>query len=167
MSGVETLIKQLNLSKHPEGGYFGETYRSETIIPREALPGKFSGSRNICTSIYFLLPHGERSLLHRILSDEIWHYHAGSSLSIYVFSRGKFSVHHLGPDLSAGEKFQVVVPAGAWFGAICNEEKSFTLAGCTVSPGFDFKDFELAKRQMLLSEYPQYQKEIELLTNAD
>lgn len=167
MSDVETLINQLNLRRHPEGGYYGETYRSNTIIARDALPQDFNASRNICTSIYFLLPYGERSMLHRILSDEIWHYHAGSSLSIYVITEGKLSVHRLGPDLSAGETFQIVVPAKSWFGAVCNEENSFTLAGCTVSPGFDFNDFELAKRQMLLSEYPQYRREIEMLTNAD
>ena len=167
MSNVQTLIKELNLSRHPEGGYYQETYRSGTILKKEVLPKGFNGDRNICTSIYFLLPHGERSLFHRIRSDEMWHYHAGSSISIYVIYDGNLTIHRVGPDVLAGEKFQVVIPAGAWFGALCNQKDSFTLAGCTVSPGFDFNDFELAERTKLLSLYPQYRDEILLLTRMD
>ena len=167
MSSAESLIKQLNLIKHPEGGYYCETYRSPIVVASAALPVIFDGSRKICTSIYFLLPSSERSVFHRIRSDELWHYHAGSPLSIYVIMNGQLTVHRLGPNVSAGEAYQVVVPATAWFGSRCIDENSYTLSGCTVSPGFDFDDFELAKRRTLLSLYPQYREEILMLTNPD
>lgn len=167
MPTAESLIKQLNLIKHPEGGYYRETYRSDIVVPQDVLPAAFDASRRICTSIYFLLPSSERSLLHRIQSDELWHYHAGAPLSIYVIMNGQLTIHRLGPNIATGERFQVVVPATAWFGAICMTENSFTLAGCTVSPGFDFKDFELAKRSSLIGLYPDLKQEIINLTQAD
>jgi uncharacterized protein len=158
------LIHELQLLKHPEGGYYRETYRSTVRVEKEALPDSFKGARNICTSIYFLLPSEECSRFHRIKSDEIWHYHSGSSLSIYVLNEGRLDIYKLGPQQYGGEAFQVVIPANSWFGARCNATDSFTLAGCTVSPGFDFVDFEMAKRSHLLQSYPQFEKEILMLT---
>lgn len=113
MVHVKPMIEHLKLERHPEGGYYRETYRSETIIEPAALPSGFTGERNLCTSIYFLLPSGERSLFHRIKSDELWHYHAGSSLTIYVLLNGSLRTHKLGPDLLAGESFQAVIPANS------------------------------------------------------
>jgi uncharacterized protein len=166
MPSADSLIKQLNLTRHPEGGYYRETYRSATTIPANVL-NSFGGGRNISTSIYFLLPFSERSLFHRIKSDEIWHYHAGSPLSIYVLNNGTMHVHKLGPNIGDGENFQVVVPANSWFGAICETRDSFTLSGCTVAPGFDFQDFELGSRDKLTKEFPRYTKEIRLLTKPE
>jgi uncharacterized protein len=167
MLSARELIAKLNLARHPEGGHFRETYRSSEVARIDIERYGFTGQRNLCTSIYFLLSSGERSLLHKIKSDEIWNFHQGSSLSIYVFYSDKMSVLKLGSNPGAGERFQVVVPAGAWFGAIVDQPDSFTLAGCTVSPGFDFEDFELAKRSDMLEKYPSFKTEIELLTKAE
>ena len=164
MADLQLLIKQLNLATHPEGGYYRETYRSELSVPGHALPSEFGDDRNICTSIYFLLPSDERSLMHRIKSDELWHYHAGSALHVYVIHEGKLTIHRLGPDYESGEKFQLVIPANSWFGAMCEVDDSFTLAGCTVSPGFDFRDFEMGRRSDLLKQFPQFEREIIALT---
>jgi uncharacterized protein len=166
MYSYKHLIRELHLVKHPEGGYFRETYRSRVMIDRGCLPSSFSGNRHASTSIYFLLPSNERSLFHKIKSDEIWNYHAGSSLSIYVLNENGLSILKLGSDIANGEQYQVVVPAHSWFGAICDDDDSFTLSGCTVAPGFDFADFELADRNQLLRQYPSYRTEIILLTNA-
>ena len=167
MLTTNSLIKQLNLNRHPEGGYYAETYRSDVVVSAEALPANFRDQRNICTSIYFLLPSGEASNFHRIESDELWFYHAGSSLSIYVLGEGELNVHRLGPDLANGDSLQVIVPRGSWFGALCNDVNSFTLCGCVVSPGFDFRDFTLASRQELMSDYPHHQSIILRLTKDD
>jgi uncharacterized protein len=167
MSSASLLVQKLGLVRHPEGGHFRETYRSNAVVRADIEQHGFDGQRNLCTSIYFLLSSGERSLLHKIKSDEIWNFHMGSSLSIFVFNGDDMTVLKLGDNPDAGESFQHVVPAGAWFGAIVNRAQSFTLAGCTVAPGFDFKDFQLAKRADLLQEYPLYKKEIELLTNPE
>jgi uncharacterized protein len=167
MVTAEQLIKTLKLTRHPEGGYFRETYRSQLRIDAIALNTGMDGARSVCTSIYFLLPYGECSTLHRIKSDEIWHYHSGAALSIYVFENQRLNILKLGPNLDRGESLQVVVPANSWFGAICHNENSFTLCGCTVSPGFDFIDFELARRKQLISDYPDYEKEIAMLTRPD
>ncbi|MDP6777355.1 MAG: cupin domain-containing protein [Candidatus Latescibacteria bacterium] len=158
-------IKALDLQRHPEGGYYRETYRSEEEIPAAALPGRFQGPRALSTAITFLLPGGEFSALHRIKSDEIWHHYAGSSLTIHVIDPdGTYRRIILGKDIEAGEGPQVVVPAGCWFGATVDEEGSYTLAGCTVSPGFDFEDFELGLRSDLIELYPQHRAIVERLT---
>jgi predicted cupin superfamily sugar epimerase len=167
MVTAEKLIETLKLTRHPEGGYFRETYRSHLMIGAASLAIGFEGERSVCTSIYFLLPYGDCSTLHRIKSDEIWHYHMGAALSIYVFDKGRLNIYKLGPNLEAGENLQIVVPANAWFGAICPMENSFTLCSCIVSPGFDFNDFELAQRKHILLDLPAYEKEIVMLTRPD
>ncbi len=164
MLSVESLIKQLNLKRHREGGYYSETYRSNVVLPGNSLPKEFDGPRNICTAIYFLIPSGDKSHFHKIKSDELWYYHGGASLSLYILENGKLRIHRLGSRIDEGENFQVVVPAGAWFGAMCNEQNSYTLCSCVVSPGFDFADFEMAKRHDLLIEFPQYQNQITMLS---
>ena len=136
-------ISQLKLQEHPEGGYFRETYRSneEFDFP------DFEGKRNYCTSIYFLLKSGQTSALHRIKSDEIWCYHDGGTLDIIeIDEEGKEIITRLGKNIAEGDKLQHVVKAGRWFGAKLSEDASFCLVGCQVSPGFDFRDFELMKK---------------------
>lgn len=164
MKSPEYWIEQLKLSAHPEGGFYRETYRSEETIPQNALPNRFEGKRNISTAIYFLLRSQDRSAFHKIKSDELWHYHAGSSLSIYVIIQNKLVTYTLGPEIEKGQALQITIPANCWFGAKVNEVDSYILAGCTVAPGFDFQDFEMGDRKRLLSEFPQYTEIIQMLT---
>lgn len=148
-------IRRLKLRQHPEGGYFRETYRARETVAANALPRRFSGARRFSTAIYFLLRSGEVSRLHRIPSDEVWHYYAGSALTLHALSRaGQHQVLRLGPDPERGESFQAVIRAGCWFGATVNRPRSYTLVGCTVAPAFDFSDFELADRRQLLARFP-------------
>jgi predicted cupin superfamily sugar epimerase len=158
-------IQTLGLHRHPEGGCFREVYRSADKLTAKSLPERFGGSLVMSTGIYFLLESHEVSSLHRIKSDELWHFYAGSSLTIFVLEpSGRRYDLKLGNRPEARESFQAVVPAGCWFGAKVNETLSFTLAGCTVAPGFDFDDFELADRADLLSRYPQHADLITTLT---
>jgi predicted cupin superfamily sugar epimerase len=168
-------VKALNMLPHPEGGYFAETYRSAEAIPHAALPSRFGGDRAYSTAIYFLLESHHTSTLHRIQADEVWHFYAGGPLEIFVISpTGALSVIRLGNHPDQGEVFQAVVPAGHWFGAkpvvdttvvdTAQNEAGFSLVGCTVAPGFDFNEFEIANRATLLDEFPQHQAVIEMLT---
>lgn len=168
MMDAQYWIDKLDLQKHPEGGYYKEMYRSGEIIDRSGLPERFPGPRVISTSIYFLLPGGESSHLHRIKSDELWHFYSGSSLTIHTISeRGTCLDLKLGPEVQKGQGFQAVVPAGCWFGAVVDDPQSFTLVGCTVAPGFDFGDFEMGSRKALLESYPKHRLMIERLTKPD
>jgi predicted cupin superfamily sugar epimerase len=158
-------IKHLGLSPHPEGGYYSATYKSDLTIAAAALPPGFHGSRSASTAIYFLLAGKDFSALHRLASDELWHFYAGESLVVYVIDpHGKLSQLHLGNRPAAGEVFQAVVRAGSWFGSRLKDGDGFALVGCTVAPGFEFADFELAKRSGLTAAYPQHKRLIEELT---
>lgn len=151
---AKELINQLELARHPEGGWYRETYRSDVQVAAAALPERFSGERSCSTAIYFLLEQGDFSSFHRIKSDELWHYYAGAAVLIHLITpEGAATTLQLGPDPGQGQQFQVVIPAGCWFGAEPADE-GFSLVGCTVAPGFDFADFELAERQTLLDRYP-------------
>lgn len=156
-------IDILGLTRHPEGGWFRETYRSSESIPSNALPDRFDGPRSFCTAIYFLLEQGEFSAMHRIRSDEIWHFHEGAPLTVHVLTpdREHYEIL-LGSDAEKGECFQAVVPAGCWFGA--ETAGDFSLVGCTVAPGFDFHDFEMAGRSNLAAIFPQHTALINRLT---
>lgn len=160
-------IGKLGLTPHPEGGYFAETYRSADQLPAHCLPGRYDSPRACSTAIYFLLRGRQVSALHRLRSDEIWHYHAGSGGRIVLISPdAHLQELRIGPDAEAGEAFQVLMPAGWWFGASVNDPASFLLVGCTVAPGFSFEDFELGRRADLLAEFPQHRRVIEQLTRA-
>ena len=153
---AEALIKQFGLVAHPEGGYYRESYRSDGIIPQSGLPEPFTGSRHFSTAIYFLLEQGQYSRLHRIRSDEIWHFYLGGPLRLaMIHPDGKTDEIILGQDIAAGQTLQYVVPAGVWFGATPCAETDFSFVGCTVAPGFDFADFEMGKRESLKSAYPK------------
>jgi uncharacterized protein len=164
MHSAEYWINHLGLEAHPEGGFYKETYRSDENISIAGLPDRFTGDRSFSTAIYFLLRSEDRSMFHRIKSDELWHFHAGGSLSIYVFDSYGLSIMKLGGNVEAGESLQVVIPAGCWFGAKVNEPDNYVLAGCTVSPGFDFNDFELADRKNLLDDFPHHEDVVIMLT---
>lgn len=134
MPDADTIIEALSLQPHPEGGYYVETWRGD------AGPGE----RPSGTAIYYLLRAGERSHWHRIDAAETWHYYAGDPLAISIAPGVGGAVRHvLGPDLAAGQRPQIIVPAGAWQTA--EPLGDWTLAGCTVSPGFRFEGFELAE----------------------
>jgi predicted cupin superfamily sugar epimerase len=157
-------IEQLQLRPHPEGGYFRETYRSDEIIARDHLPSRFGGDRSFSTAIYFLLESGDFSALHTIKQDEVWHFYDGSPLTVHVIDPdGGYTAIRLGRDITAGEVPQAVVRAGRLFGAALDDADAFALVGCTVAPGFDFADFELADRGQLLARYPQHRSLIERL----
>ncbi|UHG91633.1 cupin domain-containing protein [Spirosoma oryzicola] len=160
-------VQKLQMEPHPEGGYFAETYRSAETIPHSALPDRFGGNRAFGTAIYFLLESHHVSALHRIQADEIWHFYAGGPLDVFVIDpTGELTVIRLGNKLEQGDVFQAVVPAGCWFGSKPAEGSAFSLVGCTVAPGFDFADFEMADRATLLEEYPQHRAVIEQLTEV-
>ncbi len=166
MQTADELIAQLNLIKHPEGGWYRETYRSDEYIKRSALSDGFSGDRPVCTAIYFLLESVDTSALHRIKSDEIWHYYAGAPITVHVITPlGEYYRLHLGSNINIGETFQCVVPSGCWFGAEVSGI-GYTLVGCTVSPGFDFADFEMGDRMELMRQFAEHTEIIQRLTKS-
>lgn len=166
---VEELVKLYDLKPHPEGGFYNEYYRDKGVIPKGVLPGRFKGDRNYSANIYFLLPEGKKSNLHRIASDESWHFYLGGPLTLVQISpTGKVETILLGQDVRSGQKVAHVVPAGYWFGAYPAKGSRFSFVGCTVAPGFDFADFEMGDSATLLKfkEFPEAKEVIERLTDA-
>lgn len=157
-------IQTLGLQPHPEGGYYRETYRSTLRLMGCCLT-EHGGARVAATAIYYLLEGSQFSALHRLRSDEMWHFYAGSPLRLSLITpEGLLHQVLLGNNPARGEVFQAVVPAGCWFGAEVEDPQGYTLVGCTVSPGFDFEDFEIGDRQHLIACYPQHRHLIERLT---
>ncbi|MEJ0051519.1 MAG: cupin domain-containing protein [Methylovirgula sp.] len=132
MRSAAEIIEALRLTPHPEGGYFRETFRDGRVI----------GGRTASTAIYYLLAAGQRSHWHRVDAAEIWHWYAGAPLLLSIKTAEKLATHSLGPDLFAGEEPQAIVPAHAWQSA--EPAGAWALVGCTVAPGFEFSQFELA-----------------------
>lgn len=164
---ADYFITKFNLQKHPEGGYFSENYRSSEIIKNEHLPKRYNSDRCFSTCIYFLLESDDFSSFHRIKSDEIWHFYAGSPLTVYkIDEKGDMQQLLLGNDPTNGESFYALIKKGQWFAAKTNHPDSFTLVGCTVAPGFEFDDFELANRRELINQFPQHKNLITRLTRA-
>ena len=150
-------INRLQLQPHPEGGHFREVYRSTEKIQTK------NNQRSASTSIYFLLCANEVSAFHRLQADELWHFYSGSSLTVHCLTpTGQYEQRLLGQNWERGEAFQLWVPAGWWFGATV--ESDYALVGCTVAPGFEFHDFEMAQRETLLQQYPQHRSIIQKLT---
>ncbi|MBE0570980.1 MAG: cupin domain-containing protein [Ignavibacteriaceae bacterium] len=158
-------IKQLQLKKHPEGGYFREVYRSGELILPEHLPKRYKSSRNYSTSIYFLLEGKQFSAYHLLQSDELWHFYDGSNVLLYIINeKGELSVSKLGRDEDC--ELQLTIEKQNWFAAELEDKKSFALFGCTVSPGFDFEDFELGKRDDLIKKFPEHSALIKRLSKS-
>ena len=165
-------IDKLGLEKHPEGGYYRVTYTAALQLAQSALPQDYAGARPASTAIYFVLSNqgdgddeGHFSAFHRLRSDEMWHFYAGAPLVVHIIDReGRYTQMLVGNDCEAGQNIQAVVNAGCWFASEPLLAKSFALVGCTVSPGFDFEDFELAQRAELTAEYPQHSALITRLT---
>jgi predicted cupin superfamily sugar epimerase len=165
MTGAQAWIDGLQLRRHPEGGWFRETYRSDEVLPRASLPPRFGGDRAFSTAIYFLLDGEDYSALHRIKQDEVWHFYDGAGVTVHVIDgAGSYSAIRVGRDFRAGEVPQAVVKAGCLFGATVTDPRSYALAGCTVAPGFDFADFEMPAREELCRLYPRHRTIIERLT---
>ena len=144
---ADQIIKKYGMKSHPEGGHFRETYRCRNK----------ANERNLSTAIYFLLKGGEKSHFHRIKSDEIWHFYLGGPLKIVEIDlEGKIKETILGKNILKDQLLQYTVPAGHWFASTPLEGTSFSFVGCTVAPGFDFQDFELAKSSDLEAKYPDH-----------
>lgn len=148
-------IEALNMQKHIEGGYFCETFRSQYSVLSDNLLDRFSGKRTLMTSIYFLLEGKDISKLHKVRGDEIWFFHDGSPAIIEILNtNGSIDRMVLGTDVKSGQLPQIIIPADTWFTAKIAVENSFILLACTVAPGFEYDDFELAKPEKLLVEFP-------------
>jgi len=163
MNNAQSIITSLQLLPHPEGGYYKEIYRSSENIPLSALPARYSADRSTVTSIYFLLEASDKSRYHRLLSDELWYFHAGNPIEIFFLSAdaGLSSVT-IGP---LPLQQQALIPKNSWFAAQPHAgEYDFTLVSCVVAPGFHFDDFELADRNALISEFPLYSDHITAYT---
>ena len=157
MLNPQQLVDKYSLQPHPEGGWYKQTYKSTESVAASALPERFGGDRPFSTAIYFLLEQGNFSAFHRIKSDECWHFYAGDTLQVYVIQQnGPLKIISLGQAIENDELFQYVVPANCWFASRSAPGSAFSFVGCTVAPGFDFADFELANADVLSKEYPQH-----------
>jgi uncharacterized protein len=163
---AETIIRQFGLQPHPsEGGFFRETYRSREGVAASALPARYGKDRNFSTAILYLLAPDHFSTLHRLQSDEVFHFYVGDPVTmLQLHGDGHGETIVLGQDILAGQQIQVVAPRGAWQGMFLNQGGAFALLGTTVSPGFDYEDFQLSDRKTLLDQYPAYAELIERLT---
>ena len=162
---AQTYIDTLQMDAHPEGGFFKETYRSRHLINVTQGSGSTPVQRSVSTGIYFLLEKNNFSAFHKIQSDEMWHFYAGQALEVLELNEhGELSCTRLGSDILGGEVHQHVVPANTWFASRVAAGGSFSLVGCTVAPGFDFADFCLADRALLVAAFPQHCKTIAELT---
>ena len=153
------IIAALDLEPHPEGGWYRETYRSA-----ETMTTKNGAKRNVCTAIYFLLEGKNKSHFHRIESDETWFFHSGETLEVLMIEDGELRTVLLGNNLSKGEMPQFTVPARTWFAAKIKSGTGYSLVSCTVAPGFDFADFELAERAKLSNEFSELKNVIREFT---
>ena len=155
--GVEEIIDWLGLQAHPEGGFYAETYRSEELIPADALPDRYGDGRAFSTAIYYLLTPETCSAMHRVKSDEIFHFYHGDPIEmLHLYPDGSGQRVLLGNDLAAGEVPQVLVPRAVWQGARLVAGGRHALMGTTVAPGFDFADFEFGDRAHLVADYPEH-----------
>ncbi len=166
MSGADELIRHLGLQPHPkEGGFFRETYRASESSA--ALPARYQGPRSASTAIYYLLTPATFSALHRLQSDEIFHFYLGDPIRMLQLDPdGQGRTLVLGPDLLAGQQVQVLAPRGVWQGSCLEPGGKFALLGCTVAPGFEYADYESGARQALMAQYPAFADLIQRLTPA-
>lgn len=169
MMTIDQIINILNLKPHPEeGGYFVETYRSTENIPEEASPNRYKGIRSHSTAIYYLLTPETFSAIHRLQSDEIFHFYLGDPaemLQLWPDGSGRMVI--LGSDILNGMQPQLIVPRGVWQGSRLLKGGRFALLGTTVSPGFEFTDYVTGQRKDLVKSYPQFEDLIISLTKAN
>jgi predicted cupin superfamily sugar epimerase len=165
MITAEKIIKLLGLKSHPEGGYYRETYRSDEIIGKGALPERYTGNRRCGTAIYYLLTLETFSAIHRIKTDEIYHFYLGDPVEVVqLLPDGSGRVVTLGNDIAGGAQVQTVVSRGTWHGSRLAEGGKYALLGTTVAPGFEFADSEVGRRSDLIHSYPSFSDTIIALT---
>ena len=157
---AKTIIKTLNMLPHPEGGYYKETYRSEHMVQT-----KYNTIRSAGTVIYFLLEKNQKSHFHRIQSDETWYFHQGEALEIVAILDEKLQCFLLGNNIENGELPQITIPAQTWFAAHLKKAQDYALVSCSVAPGFEFTEFELAEREKLLEKFPNLKDTILTFTS--
>ncbi|XP_058756663.1 uncharacterized protein LOC131629877 [Vicia villosa] len=179
------IAQKLNLVPHPEGGFYFETFRDHSVqLSTSHLPPEYKVDRPVSTCIYFLLPSGNMSRLHRIPCSETWHHYIGEPITVVELNETDSSVKFtcLGSDLTKDQSPQYTVPPNVWFGSFPtsdftvsadgsflkgperDSESHYSLVGCTCAPGFQFQDFELAKRSYLVSRFPQFETLVSTLT---
>jgi|SRR5271156_177031 len=165
---ADEIKKLLNLGPHPcEGGWFIHTWRSDEMIPHATLPVRYPGDRHAGTCIYYLLEPSTFSEMHRLASDEIFHFYYGDPVEmLQLLPDGSAHTVILGNDLRHGQRPQLIVRKYVWQGSHLLPGGQVALLGCTVSPGFDFADYETGRRDPLLREYPQYSDLIQTLTRS-
>jgi predicted cupin superfamily sugar epimerase len=165
MPTAQELIALLNLQPHPkEGGFFRETYRAEDRFAAVQLPHRYGGERSASTAIFYLLTPDTYSAVHRLASDEIFHFYLGSPVRMLQLDPGGSKEIVLGQNLLAGQQVQVLAPRGVWQGSLLEPGGDFALLGCTVAPGFDYADYEHGNRAELLAQFPQHAELIRRLT---
>jgi len=159
---AEDIVRRLGLVPHPEGGFYRETWRSPLTL--HGLPHAIS--RPASTAIYFLLPAGTFSAFHRVASDEVWHHYGGDPLVLHELDElGGHTAVVLGGDLDRGERPQHIVPGRRWQAAVPEGDR-YSFCGCTVAPGFDFRDFEMPSRSEMTRAHPQHAELIARLSRA-
>jgi predicted cupin superfamily sugar epimerase len=163
---AEDIIKLLDLKPlAEEGGFFKETYRSPEMIPGTALPVYYNGSRSLCTAIYYLLTPQCFSAIHKVASDEIFHFYLGDPVRmLLLYPDGKAGELEMGQDIGSNQQLQATVHKGVWQGAALQPGGKYALLGTTVSPGFEYSDFVLGERESLIKEFPEYKADIIRLT---
>ncbi|XP_028782766.1 uncharacterized protein LOC114738868 [Neltuma alba] len=182
------IAAKLNLQPHPEGGFFAETFRDGSVqLLKSQLPPEYKVDRPVSTCIYFLLPSGSVSRLHRIPCAETWHHYIGEPLTVVEINDkdGSLKFTCLGPNLADNQKPQYTVPPNVWFGSFPTKdfditpdgsmrgtpprdrESHYSLVGCTCAPAFQFQDFELGKRSVLISQFPHLESLVNALTYPD
>lgn len=166
MLTAQQIIERLQLEPLTiEGGFFRETYRSTLKVPVAVLPDEYAGERNASTAIYYLLTPETFSVIHRVKSDEVFHFYVGDPVEMLQLGpNGSGKVVIIGNDLMAGYEPQVIVPAGVWQGCRLVGDGRWALMGCTVSPGFDYDDYVTGKRGELIASYPEFVQMIIALT---
>jgi predicted cupin superfamily sugar epimerase len=164
---AQEIIKHYSMQPLPEeGGYYVETYRAGETIDAAALPSRYSGGRNHCTSILYLITPESFSKMHRVKSDEIFHFYLGDPVEMLQLKPdGTSEIAIMSPDFRAGHQQQVTVENGIWQGTKLKADGKFALLGCTVSPGFEFQDYETGTCQELTKSHPTPQQLLNQLTN--
>lgn len=165
---AKALIDKLGLKPLPiEGGYFAETYRCDEVVPASALDGRYAKEKSLCTAIYYLLTRETVSRMHRVKSDEIFHFYAGDPVEmLQLMPDGSHATIVLGSDIEAGHTPQVIVPHGVWQGCRVKPGGSWALMGATVAPAFDYEDYENGNRDQLIGRYPDCADLIRILTEG-
>lgn len=155
----------LHLIPHPEGGSYIQSYKAAERVPTGVLGNRYDGPRASSTAIYYLLEPGTFSEMHRLRSDEIFHFYLGDAIEmLQLWPDGSSRVVQLGPDLAGGQRPQVIVPRNVWQGSRLIAGGHFALLGCTVAPGFEFADYESGRRDDLSAAYPEQRDMIDVLT---